>query len=58
MPLNVCARVHVIPVQLDLERDHMVHILQHVSHCGVRCVCHVGQWDRVPLPHLNQACAQ
>lgn len=32
----------------------MVDVLQHISHCGVRSICHTGQRHRVPLAHLDQ----
>lgn len=36
-----CVCVCLLPVQLDLKRDHVVDVLQHVSHCGIRCICHI-----------------
>lgn len=42
------------PVQLDFQSDNVVDVLQHISHGGVRSVCHTGQRERVPLAHLDQ----
>lgn len=49
-----CIDERLLPVQLYLKGDTMVNILQHISHCGIRSVCHTGQRHRVPLAHLDQ----
>lgn len=46
--------VSFLPVQLYFKGDNMVDVLQHISHCGVRSICHTGQRHRVPLAHLDQ----
>lgn len=34
----------------------MIHVLQHVCYCSIRGICHIGEWNWIPLPNLDKPC--
>lgn len=34
----------------------MIHILQHVCYCSIRGICHIGEWNWIPLSNLDKPC--
>lgn len=47
---------HSRPVQKDPQRDHVVNVKQHISHCCLWSVCQVVDRHWLPAAHFNDAC--